>query len=249
MKDGRRIKKGVLMRGGSLSDISDEDLDKLVNVYHLTHVFDLRTEGEVQRAPDRNISRVNHLWLPTIDPETEKLGDATLPRDAYSDLPAYLVAHCDEPAIQDIARRMYSSMVCNEYTQLQYAAFLQIIATYPGGSFFWHCSQGKDRTGLGSAFLLAALGADREVIMEDYNISAEYYERDVRRLTEEAARRGCTEKDFEVIRTFAGANSDYFEDACHIIDSKYGGMDNYLRVQMCLGDDDIKALRDKFLED
>jgi len=249
MRDGRRIKKGVLLRGGGLANISDEDIDKLVNKYHLTHVFDLRTEGEVKRAPDRNISRVNHLWLPTIDPETEKFGDATLPQDAYANLPTYLVEHCDEPAVQEVAKKMYTSMITNEYTQLQYAAFLQILATYPGGTFFWHCTQGKDRTGLGSAFLLAALGADNNVIMEDYNISAEYYAEDVRVLTEAAAARGCDEEACKVIVTFAGANSEYFRDACHLIDSQYGGIDNYLRVQMCLGDDDIKALRDKFLED
>jgi len=249
MKDGRRVKKGVLLRGGGLSKISNEDIDKLVNIYHLTHVFDLRTEGEVQHAPDRSIPRVNHLWLPTIDPETEKIGDATLPHDAYANLPEYLVAHCDEPSVQDVARKMYSSMICNEYTQLQYAAFLQILATYPGGSFYWHCTQGKDRTGLGSAFLLAALGADNDVIMEDYSISAEYYAEDVRILTERAAARGCNEEDFKVIITFAGANSEYFRESCHLIDTQYGGIDNYLRSQLCLGDDDIKSLRDKFLED
>ena len=44
----------------------------------------------------------------------------------------------------------------------RYGEFLHSVLDAEGGAL-WHCSQGKDRCGWGSAFVLAALGASREL--------------------------------------------------------------------------------------
>ena len=82
LPDGRKIRKGLLLRGGGLKNLSDADRETLVNKYHLAQVFDFRTENEVTMAPDRIIPRVGHTWLPAIDPETEKMEDLSLPKAA-----------------------------------------------------------------------------------------------------------------------------------------------------------------------
>lgn len=53
----------------------------------------------------------------------------------------------------------------------------------PKGGVLWHCSEGKDRAGWGAAFVLAALGASRDVIVQDFNISNEAYAAQVQALT------------------------------------------------------------------
>ena len=40
----------------------------------------------------------------------------------------------------------------------------------------WHCSEGKDRVGVGTALLLCALGVPREVIRDDFMRSNLYLE-------------------------------------------------------------------------
>lgn len=246
--NGKRIRYGRLIRGGSLANASENDLRRLKERYRVTNIFDFRTEGEVKAAPDKDVEGASNMWLPAIDPNTEKMTDRCLPKEAYSRLEDFVVEQGHDPLVQSIAHRLYSDMVRNEYTQLQYAAFLQTIVENEKGSFYWHCSQGKDRTGLGAAFLLAALGADRELILDDFAISNEFYSDLVKKLSSKAVALGGGEKELAVIRTFIGVNVDYFSECLDIIENEYGGMDSYLRNQLILTDEDIAKLRRNLLE-
>lgn len=244
LPDGRVVKKGLLLRGGALSSLSNEDRDLLRSKFTLAADFDFRTEGEIEHAPDRIIAGVKYVWFPTIDPQTEKVADMSLPKEAYKDLPGWLISHASDPLVQSIASRIYTDMVMNEWTQIQYAAFMQSILNTENGAIFWHCSQGKDRTGLGAAFILCALGADRELILQDYLISGEYYKEDVDRLCESLA----TEAEKDVVRTFVGVNVNYFVAALDLIDRQYGSLENYIKGPLCLTDDDIRVLRERYTE-
>ena len=51
-----------------------------------------------------------------------------------------------------------------------YSKFLDLLLNTPGG-FLFHCSAGKDRTGIGGALILYALGVEKKVILEDYLLS------------------------------------------------------------------------------
>lgn len=248
LPSGKKIRRSLLLRGGALNAASDDDMARLSGHFGVVRVFDFRTEGEVRNAPDRPLEGAANVWLPAIDPSTEGLSDRLLPKEAYRDLPSFLTLHAGEPLIQSVAARMYTDMVDNEYTQLQYASFLQIISSLDDGAVYWHCSQGKDRTGLGAAFLLAALGAPRELILEDYLISAEYYAAEVSALCSQIHARGGGEAEDAVVRTFVGVNADYFEAALDLIDDKYGSMSDYLSNQLLLSDTDIARLRARLLE-
>lgn len=244
LPDGRTIRWGCLLRGGSFANLTPEDRAILRDKYHLNTNFDFRTETEVTYAPDRPVQGAKHIWLPAIDPATETLSDQSFPADAYKDLGNYLVEHASEPIAQKLARNLYTDMVMNEYTQLQYAAFMQTIVNSPGGAIYWHCSQGKDRTGLGAAFILCALGADRELILADYRISNEFY----KDLLEELYKKVSTQEERDVLLTFIGVNEKYFCNALDLIDRRYGSLEGYLKGPLCMSDEDIQTLRDRYTE-
>lgn len=244
LPDGSRIKRGLLLRGGSLSHASDVDLNTLHDKYNVAHIFDFRTEGEIRKSPDRMIKGAHYVWLPAIDPNTEKVAGSSLPREAFEDLPNWLVAHASEGLVQKAASGMYSEMVMNEYTQLQYAAFLSEIVNTDKGAVYWHCSQGKDRTGLGAAFLLAALGADRSLIFDDYMASSVFYHDEFESLKDSVR----TDEEREVLRTFITVNPRYFTFALDLIDRRFGSMDEYLKGPLCLTDGDFETLRQRYLE-
>ncbi|WP_234829392.1 tyrosine-protein phosphatase, partial [Enterobacter hormaechei] len=44
----------------------------------------------------------------------------------------------------------------------------QLLSNPGGGAIVQHCAVGKDRTGVGSALVLFALGADEATVLEDY---------------------------------------------------------------------------------
>ncbi len=243
LPDGRVICRKKLFRGGSLSNASERDMEQL-RKWQIMYVFDFRTMYETKRHPDKMLMGANQIWLPAFDEFAETPANTVLPLEAYLDLGRWLVRNAHRLEVQKIAASMYLDMVHNEYTQLQYASFLQTIVNSNGGAIYWHCSQGKDRTGLGSALLLAALGADRTLIMADYNASADYYANELDRYVSLVN----TEEEKEVIRTFISVNPKYFSNALDSLEQKYGSMDNFLRDVLCLTDADKLALQKAYLE-
>ena len=111
----------------------------------------------------------------------------------------------------------------------------------------FHCTQGKDRTGLASAYILAALGVDRETIIADFDATNAVYERDVRRLSRRVRFWGGKEEQVSVVKAFIGANTDNFVKALDLLDAQFGSMDAYLRDPLGLTDADIEILRTRYL--
>ena len=56
--DGRKVKRGVLLRTGALSEISEADRRRLLEQYHLTDIIDFRTSFECEAAPDPEMDGV-----------------------------------------------------------------------------------------------------------------------------------------------------------------------------------------------
>lgn len=244
LPDGTRIRNGYLLRGGSLHDISDEDSAALRDIYHVRHIFDFRTQAETLLAPDKQLDGADILWLPAIDEKTETVANSQLPKEAFLNLGPWLVKNSSNAFVQDVASRLYSDMVLNEYTQLQYAAFMSEVVNTTDGAVYWHCSQGKDRTGLAAAFLLSALGADRSLIMKDYLLSQQYYRKELEYYESQV----CSEEEKEVLRTFISVNPRYFGAALDLIDHKWGSLLSYVKDALLVQDSDIAILRSRYLE-
>lgn len=244
MADGRRVRSRLLLRGGALAKASDRDLAVLRDEYKLAAIFDFRTSMEVEHAPDKKVDGARMFWMPAFDEYSQSFKEQNLPHEAYGHLGEWLVEHSSESRPQNFARRLYADMVENEFTQVQYAGFLQNIVHIDNGAVYWHCSQGKDRTGFGAAMLLAALGADRNAIMEEYCLSADFYKEELSMYID----RVSTPEEKAVIRTFISVNPDFFAQALDLIDSEFGSMDKYLSGPLCLSEDDIAVLRSRYLE-
>ena len=147
-----------------------------------------------------------------------------------------------------MAANMYPSLIRSEYSQLQYATFLRLIVESPeDGGVLWHCFQGKDRTGWGAAYLLFALGVDREEVIADFDLSNEAYRPLVERLDQEIIRRGGGEAEMEVVQAFMGVSTANFIRTLDLIDREFGGMMSYLHNELMLSPDDIHLLRRRFL--
>ena len=161
---GRPIRPHRLIRTAHLHDASDADIERLRTEYNLCRIFDFRSLGEFEAAPDREIEGVQHHLLPTIDMRAEQATGKPIPDEAFLELDRHIVNYSFYPEVQMMAANMYPSLIRSEFSQLQYAAFLRLIIEAPeDGGILWHCAQGKDRTGWGAAFLMFALGVEREV--------------------------------------------------------------------------------------
>lgn len=241
------VKKGKLLRGGHLYYASQEDIEKLQKEYNTAWICDFRMTAEAVERPNKPIPGAKDIKLPAMSPEMSKAFNRFFASGKYRNIKDIVRNAYFLPEVKEAAKMMYDGMVISPYTHEKYAQFMRICVEAEG-AVYWHCTQGKDRTGLAAAFVLSALGADRELIMQDYSISQEFYEEEVAEFTEALLAEGATEEDLMVVKTFIGANADYFSQALDLIDINYGSMQDFLHNQLLLSDEDIAILRQKYLE-
>ena len=217
--------------------------------FGLTDVFDFRFEMERSRKPDREIEGVKNTWLSTLPQAFLKAfasgrADSTTVQSAS--LMDALVSYAFRPQAQEMAGKLYPAIVSDTTSQRRYGEFLRGVLEADGG-VLWHCSQGKDRCGWGSAFVLAALGASREVIVEDFDLSNQSYARQVEVLSAKVRERGGNEEAVAFIRAMVGVSRENFEATLDLIDQKYGSLSQYVAVQLGFSEEEQRLLRLKYL--
>lgn len=245
--DGKHVKPDMLIRSAHLHDVTSNDIDRLVNHYNLRRIFDFRSLGEAEFLPDHEIPNATNHLLPTIDMRAEQDTGRAIPEEAFLDLENQIVDYSFYPEVQQMAVNMYPSLIRSEYSQLQYATFLRLIIETPEGAVLWHCFQGKDRTGWGAAYILSALGVKREAIIEDFDISNYAYRDLVARLNQDILNRNGGKAEMEVVQAFMGVSTNNFIRTLDLIDNEYGGMTEYLKGPLCLTEEDIQILKNRYL--
>ncbi|GAB7258824.1 hypothetical protein DaDZ19_04890 [Dickeya ananatis] len=114
------------------------------------------------------------------------------------------------------------------------------------GALVQHCAVGKDRTGIGSALVLFALGADEQTVMEDYLVTESTLIPFRRQLLEDLAS-SLSEKALKRFDFVLSAREEFLVTALHTIREKHGSVDNWLAQDYGLDASSRDALRDKYL--
>ena len=245
--DGRVIKKNLLLRTAGLSEASEEDLEKLKTEYHVTQVVDFRTEEERQAMPDQKIEGAVYtsICVMNLDDSTKKQFQNKMEIQWNEEFVDAILSHLDQIDM----KANYEGQINSEMGQAGYREFFRILKEQkPGEAVLWHCTQGKDRTGLASLFLLSALGVDEKTILMDYELSNVYYDKKVKALEKLAAEKGYGAKTIEKIQAMIGVNREVMEYTLKVLKEKYGSVEQYLHHQLGVTDEDIQELKEKYLQ-
>ena len=246
--DGRKIKDGALLRSAALSTLTDEGAKTLSEKYHLKYVFDFRTDSEREAQPDKEVAGAEDVWLPVFtsalyDDETiAAMKEAMQTRDPEQ---TYITL-----AKHKGLSTIYSKMLLTDEGKKAYSEFFEKLLTVGDGeAVLWHCTQGKDRAGMAAVLLLYALGADEDTIKQDYLLTNDSYKDLIAESEARAAELELTEDETkEYVGTSAAVYEDFLNVAIDSVKTEYGSVQGYLTDGLGLSDDDINALRDKFLE-
>jgi protein-tyrosine phosphatase len=249
MQNGQTVRTGMLVRSGNLTKATDSDVAMLKEKYHLSDVFDFRFEAEANAAPDRIIDGVSYTHLSTL-PKAFIQGFSSSRADTTKmdtrDMLAVLMKYAFEPKAQTMARQLYPAIVTDSAAQHYYGVFLRGVLRAEGG-VLWHCSQGKDRAGWASAFLLAALGASRETIVEDFDLSNQSYARQVEALTAKVQEKEGGKEAVAFVRAMVGVSRENFVTTLDLIDQKYGSLSAYIENQLGFSKKEQQQLKEKYL--
>ena len=253
MQDGRRLRDGMLIRSAHLADASDEDLQYLSSI-PIYKVIDFRKDIEMNGKTDRMVPGAEYIRL-EIDASGKIVSQATedekrlFTGNKQFDVKKFMVMAAFNPMAQKIAQQMYPNLTNDPECRKQFKQFFRLILDTANGAILYHCTQGKDRTGFASALILAALGADRDTIVADFDATNRVYEEDVRQCCQNVLLMGGKENEIATVKSFLGANTDNFIKALESIDKEFGSMEAYLKGPIGLTDQDILTLRERYLEE
>ncbi|MBR5926446.1 MAG: tyrosine-protein phosphatase [Firmicutes bacterium] len=169
-RDGKRIKKGLFIRSARLSFMNEADIE-LLHSLDVRKIYDLRLPREARRSPDIIAPGIEYISWPFQD--ENNLGE----NDVFAHLKArVMAAPNDDERIKLIPdlRTFYVYMYEDEYSRTRLKNLALEILGNREGSVLFHCTSGKDRTGMLTAVILGMLGVSREDIMADYMQSLDF---------------------------------------------------------------------------
>ena len=168
---GGRTRWGLVFRSDALHALTVEDL-ALVGQLGLRVVYDLRGDHERERAPSKP--------LPADDPRRVPLGIGGRAGQTKEITEAILDGEV-EPFGDEFLVEAYQRMAESDATT--FATLLTGLTDPEGLPALFHCTAGKDRTGMTAAMLLSVLGVDETAILDDYELSTRFWaERRIERL-------------------------------------------------------------------
>ena len=219
--DGRRIVPGRLFRADDMHSLSPGDLDVLASIPIAT-VIDFRSREEVARHPDKLPHTVrDHFLFPIVPGRLEPWNPDELLR---------------EKGGQAFMTDIYRSLILDDNSIDVYRDFFLRVQNADHLPLLFHCSAGKDRTGLAAAFILFALGVDAQTIMTDYLASniclAGKYDREMARRPERAP--------------IFFVYPDYLHAAVAAMEEKSGSVERYVTQVLGVNPDKMK---ERFLQE
>ena len=210
------------VRSDEPSLLSEEDLEALKD-YPIRTVIDLRSVEEIERRGSPFINHPGILYrnisLFESDPDS-----------------------ADDPTVQVALRytlgELYIYLLQTRQTQL--AEVFRIILDAPEGAVLFHCTHGKDRTGIIAALLLSLAEVSREDIVSNYSVTYDF----IRTIVDPRLAL-MPAGTHHILKSDAG-NMEVFLD---YLDNNYKGQAALYLAAIGISESEIDALRRRILEE
>ena len=163
------VPKGLFFRSGKLSVLTKEECAALCDQYRIRCVIDLRTPVESAEFPDHLPEHIEYVQIPLLK-------DATVgvTHETGSD-PMTIIRNLrktPEKLMEMVPdfNKLYKEIVTDDYSRGQLDKVVGRLRenAEKGIGTLYHCTAGKDRTGVVSMALLKSLNVSDEEIIKDF---------------------------------------------------------------------------------
>lgn len=228
-KEGKKIKDGIIYRSGNFSKLTPNDITKF-DALHITTIVDFRNDDEIKKDPD---------FIPSGQQiETKRATIGSINSKEMGQFMKVLMA----PTFKEtqVDSLMIAANAGFAESIKDFKPFFDEISKKETVVLF-HCTAGKDRTGVASSLLLHILDVSDEEIMKDYLRSNEAIAKtDLGKYKSY----GIPE---ERMAKLMGVKSVYLEAAWAGIIKKYGSIDKMLLIEFGIDQKIKNQIKDKFL--
>lgn len=236
-KDGKKLKTGKIYRSANLEKLkatSFKDFQEL----EIEKIIDLRTLQEIKDKPDHLPTTIQYINLRAFEDKGDQLTEARK-----------LVLKGKVNG-EDAKQRMLDFYT--EYVTEKPEVVKQIVHEILNAdeAVLFHCTAGKDRTGIISALIMEILNYDKEIIFEEYLQSNNQREKIIKKRLRLANNLHFIypKMDIAVLEKLSWIERSYLQKSFDTIDEKYGSMDNYIKNVLDISDEDRRKYQLKYME-
>jgi protein-tyrosine phosphatase len=219
-RDGRRVRRGALVRSDQLCRLSDGGRAALL-AHGVRTVIDLRNAAEAQRDPDPTLHEqgVDYRLIPQQD-------------DQLWQQPEWVAR----------TRAERDALVLDQRGEHITAMARAVASAAPGGVLI-HCLAGKDRTGIAVALLLGLVGVSEADIAADYALSEMSLAAELKVALAAAP---DEEERARIVRSYDARPETMLATLAHL-QTRHGGAKAYL-TRAGLSDADIDRISARLLD-
>ncbi len=217
--DGAKVLRGKLYRSAAFSDATATDIARLDEM-GVRFLVDLRRPEERAHEPNRWPGENCRVIF-----NDEGAAGVALPPH----LVALLQSDLSAQSTRDYMLSLYREIPFDPRLIRLYRDWFAELGE--GGAGVIHCAAGKDRTGIGCALTLIALGVDEETAFADYEFTnqAVDIERRMPKIQARMEERLGRKLDPAALRPMLGVHVDYLHNAFDVMKARHGDIDAYLR--------------------
>ena len=234
--DGRHVKHNIFFRAPALCKIeTKEDFEKFKS-FGIKTIYDFRSKPEREFKPDPVFEGViRHEISALTDLDGNEIN---FDFKGFENLSKEKIAE-----LIKLVQVGYSKMAINN------KAYIEMFKDICAGNvpLLYHCSAGKDRTGVASALILSLFGVDKEDIIYDYLKTNDYNAEDVIKKAM-VSTDSLPPEAMEAVKSLSGVQRKSLEEVFDKIIEKYGTMDNYFEREFGINAEKRKQLMDMYLE-
>ncbi len=230
-QEGKTVRWGQVYRSDTLTHLTAPDYARL-NALGIGLVCDLRTREERKTDPTEWQEGSPVFVLAPVSEDAKGSSQNSTLQDALGS---------GKMSVEDgkkVFEQFYIKMIFDSASK--FGVVLRSIETSDRPSMF-HCTGGRDRTGLTAALLLNMLGVPRQTILSDFVLSSRY-------LDENKTQTNAMPQPGSVYAEVITLQPRYIEAVFNAIDGRYGSFDRYRREALHLTDADVAGLKSRLLE-
>lgn len=239
--DGRTVRYGLLYRGANLSLLASPADRATLESWGLKEVLDLRSAGESDRAPDpvpsgchyQRICGMRHADGSEMDFSPAGIRRLNEEKEAFEKVAGRKV-HDFEWFSAQYMRMPFANPAYHELFRLLEERRVPML---------FHCTCGKDRTGIAGMLILLALGASRETALHDYMLTNLYRREIIQKSLE-----GKSAEERAKLVPVEGVSRQMGSGALDAIEAKFPSYEVFFEQEFGLTPARLAALRDFYLE-
>lgn len=247
---GRTVRRGVLLRTAAPEGATEGDRRKLEHEHHLSCVLDFRMDMELQAldasAHGLDFATVYHISILDQDYYANLNEDLPL-EEVMSMSPLQMIVMGIDRGV--INEHMYEGFLEAESGKRGYAEMFRLLLAQPSTeALLFHCTQGKDRTGLASMLILSVLGVDEPTIVFDYLLTNAFNAALIERERMALLAQGIPEDQLD--RYLLGFDRVYpqtMQNALEHLRKAYGSVWGYVHDELGVSEASREVLRSKYL--